>query len=66
MTVTDRNGRKFDNISSLVFDWSLSDNVLASLPHELDTEVIVTPAGRKQVSSKYTQALLQIVTIYTK
>ncbi|WAR01840.1 PO210-like protein, partial [Mya arenaria] len=51
VSVTDKNGRKFDNISSLEFDWSLSDTSLASLPYDLESEVTVTLTGRKIVSN---------------
>ncbi|XP_053384665.1 nuclear pore membrane glycoprotein 210-like [Mercenaria mercenaria] len=47
VSVTDKNGRKFDNISSLEFDWSMSDGSLASLADELQTDIKVTPSGRK-------------------
>jgi hypothetical protein len=52
ITVTDSNGRKFDNFSSLVFDWSLSDPSLAFLSDSisLSTEII---HDRKIVNSKY-------------
>lgn len=50
--MTDKNGRKFDNISSLEFDWSMSDGSLASLADELESDVKVTASGRKIVSSK--------------
>lgn len=52
ITVTDKNGRKFDNISSLEFDWSLSDSSLASLADELDYEITTAPSGRKLVNCK--------------
>jgi hypothetical protein len=52
ITVTDSNGRKFDNFSSLVFDWSLSNPSLAFLSDSisLSTEII---HDRKIVNSKY-------------
>jgi hypothetical protein len=53
VVVTDKNGRKFDNISSLEFDWSMSDGSLASLADELQTEVTLTPSGRKVIESKF-------------
>ena len=54
ITVTDVNGRRFDNISSLEFEWSLSDKSLATLPlgGELESDVTVTPGGRKDIVSK--------------
>ena len=55
MTVTDVNGRRFDNISSLEFEWKLSDQTLATFPEdgELENDITVTPGGRKDVVSKY-------------
>lgn len=54
VTVTDANGRKFDNISSLEFVWKLSDPSLASIPEdgELESDITVTPGGRKDIVSK--------------
>ena len=34
MTVLDAQGRKFDNVSSLAFDWSLSDSKVGNLQVE--------------------------------
>ena len=53
VTVTDKNGRKFDNISSLDFDWSVSDSKLASFPYDLESEVVTTTGGRKAVESRF-------------
>ncbi|CAC5367420.1 NUP210 [Mytilus coruscus] len=39
ITVTDSNGRKFDNFSSLVFDWTLSDQSLASFSDSIVSSV---------------------------
>ncbi|XP_052218938.1 nuclear pore membrane glycoprotein 210-like isoform X2 [Dreissena polymorpha] len=48
VVVTDKHGRRFDNISSLEFEWTLSDETIASLPYDLESDVKVTPSGRKQ------------------
>lgn len=52
ITVTDSNGRKFDNFSSLVFDWTLSDQSLASFSDSIASSV-ETVHGIKLVNSKY-------------
>ncbi|XP_063400570.1 nuclear pore membrane glycoprotein 210-like [Mytilus trossulus] len=50
ITVTDSNGRKFDNFSSLVFDWTLSDQSLASFSDSIVSSV-ETVHGIKLVNS---------------
>ncbi|VDI43866.1 nuclear pore complex protein Nup210, partial [Mytilus galloprovincialis] len=50
ITVTDSNGRKFDNFSSLVFDWTLSDQSLASFSDSIASSV-ETVHGIKLVNS---------------
>ena len=49
VTVTDSNGRKFDNFSSLAFDWQISDQSLASFANngEMTMALTTTELGRK-------------------
>ncbi|CAH1786082.1 unnamed protein product [Owenia fusiformis] len=50
VTVTDSNGRKFHNFSSLDFEWDISNTQLAKFANgesEMTTEIDVTETGRK-------------------
>ncbi|GAB1602354.1 nuclear pore membrane glycoprotein 210-like isoform X1, partial [Argonauta hians] len=65
LTVTDNQGRKFDNFSSLKFDWELSDTSLASLssgeqPINIETDV---SAGKL---AKVSAVGYQVVAMYGK
>ncbi|KAL4239762.1 hypothetical protein ACF0H5_000565 [Mactra antiquata] len=51
VTVTDKNGRKFDNISSLEFDWLMSDSSLGSLDEDLETEL--TTMNNRKIAKNY-------------
>ena len=52
--VTDSNGRRFNNFSSLAFDWELSDLTVAEFGNhgQLATNIQVAESGRKLVDSK--------------
>ena len=51
VALTDSSGRRFDNFSSLALDWSVSNNVLATVVHPelLYTDVIVSEDGFQSV-----------------
>ncbi|XP_041366942.1 nuclear pore membrane glycoprotein 210-like [Gigantopelta aegis] len=51
--VTDSSGRRFDNISSLAIDWTISSRNLATIPQpaNLHTDANTTPEGRKIVKA---------------
>ncbi|KAK3608986.1 hypothetical protein CHS0354_020538 [Potamilus streckersoni] len=51
VAVTDAHGRRFDNFSSLEFDWVLSDKSLGSLQESANLldDVVLSPSGKKKV-----------------
>ena len=52
--VTDSNGRKFDNFSSLAIDWELSDHSIAELGNsgQVSSKLTTTDLGTKKETSK--------------
>ena len=54
VTVTDGEGRKFDNFSSLAFHWELSDGNLASLTDKshVTMETVVLDSGRHVIKGE--------------
>ena len=62
MTVKDNLGRRFDNFSSLSFDWEVSDTNLAGFEGDgnIKTELSQTPSGRKMVKCMLMFFLLQV------
>ncbi|KAL3841492.1 hypothetical protein ACJMK2_019630 [Sinanodonta woodiana] len=53
LTVTDAHGRRFDNFSSLEFDWTLSDKSLGSLQESDDLldDIVLSPNGKKKITT---------------
>lgn len=49
VAVTDNNGRRFNNFSSLAFQWELTDVRLAAFLNnaEMQSEVVISGLGRK-------------------
>ena len=52
--VTDSNGRRFNNFSSLAFDWELSDENVAAFGNsgKMTTAVTTTDTGKSLVDSE--------------
>ena len=63
VTITDSSGRKFDNFSSLVIDWSVSSPQLADLKYnrELRADVELEANGKKMLSSEQKLCLLELI-----
>ena len=53
--MTDSNGRRFDNFSSLSFDWEVSNPAVAKMQQQgkLSTELSVTDNSRKIMTCKF-------------
>ncbi|XP_062607902.1 nuclear pore membrane glycoprotein 210-like [Saccostrea cucullata] len=60
VTVTDSLGRKFDNFSSLDFQWSVSDQSLATLDNSADSSIQISTMSSKEGFNyvKYYRGLL--------
>ena len=52
VTVTDSFGRKFDNFSSLVIDWTVSDSAIGELYADGSGSVITTDVYDQHLSRK--------------
>ena len=65
VTITDSSGRRLDNISSLVLDWSVSAAQLVQLVHtkELRIHTDAEAGGRKVASGESTVPAKQIYDI---
>ena len=55
VTVADKDGRRFDNFSSLVLDWQLSDKTLAGFnmnDEQLNMETVLLEDGGRRIQSE--------------